>query len=420
MTDAAIPTAVTKKIAPNGVRIICEPIPTVRSVAVGVWCRAGVVDEPVEFNGIFHFLEHMLFKGTDRRTAAEISAAIDGVGGVIDAFTETENVVLFVRVLYEHLPLAFDLLSDILLHSRIPESELAKEKNVVSEEIRLYEDSPDDKIHDLIMRALEPGKALGLPILGTFETVNAISRDRLQEYRHRFFTGDRIVVAGAGYIQPDEFVAQAEEYFAGIPAAPARVAPPPQNWPTFQTAVEKDTEQTHFCLGVPGLPFDHPDKYVFSALATLLGGNTSSRLFRRVREDRGLAYAVFAYGRNFRDSGALIAYAGTNPDSALETRDIILEQFRELARAPISRDDLERTRDYLKGTFMLSLESTSARMIRNARHEMYLGRYVSLEETLAGVDAVTVDDILRLAGDLFARPPVVAAIGPNAHAVATL
>ncbi len=420
MTDGTTATAIAKKTAPNGVRILCEPIPSVRSVAVGVWCRAGVVDEPPALNGISHLTEHMFFKGTTKRTAAEISAAIDGVGGVLDAFTETENVAFYARVLYEHLPLAFDVLADIFLGSTVPAEELAKEKNVVAEEIRLYEDSPDDKIHDLVMRALEPAQAVGLPILGSRDSLAAIGRDEIQKFRGDLFTGDRVVVAGAGYLEPESFLATAEEHFGAVPAGPARLTPPPASWPPFQTAVEKDTEQTHFCLGFPALPFDHPDKYVFAALVTLLGGNTSSRLFRRVRDERGLAYAVFAYGRNFRDRGALVAYAGTAPDRALETRDLVRAQIADLASHAVGADEFRRTRDYLKGTLMLSLESTSARMIRDVRHEIYLGRYVSLEETLAGVDAVTPADILRLAQQLFAREPVVAAIGPNARAVATL
>jgi len=415
-----IPDAIAKKVAANGLRIICERLPTVRSVAVGVWCRAGVVEEPPTQNGISHLLEHMFFKGTERRTAADIAAAIDGVGGVLDAFTETENVVLLVRVLDEHLPLAFDLLADIVLHATLPEEELVKEKNVVAEEIRLYEDSPDDKVHDLIMRALEPGKGVGLPILGTMETVAALTRDDLVAFRHNVFRPERMVIAGAGNLDPARFCATAEDFFGALAPGPAAPPTPPTAWPRFETAIEKDTEQTHFCLGVPALPFDHPDKYVFAALTTLLGGNPSSRLFRRIRDDRGLAYSVFAYGRSYRDAGALVAYAGTNPTNALQTRDLILQQFDDLARAPISDDELTRTREYLKGTFMLSLESTSARMIRNARHEIYLGRHVTLEETLAGLDVVTADDIHRLAAHLFGRRPTVAAIGPNARAVAAL
>lgn len=411
---------VAKKVTANGLRIVCERIPTVRSVALGVWCRAGVVDEPPERNGISHLLEHMFFKGTERRTAADIAQAIDGVGGVLDAFTETENIVLLVRVLDEHLPLAFDVLADVVLRSTLPEEELVKEKNVVAEEIRLYEDSPDDKVHDLIMRALEPGKGLGLPILGTMETVMALGRDDLVAFREAVFRADRVVIAGAGNLDPTRFCAMAEDYFGGLPTGPVPPGEPPRAWPRFETAVEKDTEQTHFCLGYPGLPFDHEDKYVFAALATILGGNPSSRLFRRVRDDRGLAYAVFAYGRSFRDTGALVAYAGTSPANAVETRDLIRKLFEELAEAPVGEDEIQRTREYLKGTFMLSLESTSARMIRNARHEIYLGRHVTLEETLAGLEAVTAADVHRLAGRLLCRGPQVAAIGPNAAAVAAL
>jgi len=410
-------TAVVKKTAANGIRVICEHIPTVRSVAAGVWCCAGVADEPASLAGLSHLLEHMFFKGTARRTAAEIAAEIDGIGGTLDAFTEKENLSFFAHVLYEHLPLALDVLSDLLLHATFPAEEFAREKKVVAEEIRLYEDSPDDKIHDLIMAALEPGRPLGRPILGFYDTVTAVTRPDLIAHRDRLFTADRLVIAAAGYVDPEEFGDRVTEYFgAAAPAAPSE-AVALQPWPTPPVALPKDTEQTHLCLGVPGLPYGDADRYGLAVLTTILGGNASSRLFQRVREERGLAYSVYAYGRGFRHSGAVVAYAGTSPATACETRDLIMRQFEDLATRPVEADELERTREFLKGTLMLSLESTAARMGRNARHEMYMGRHVTLEETLAGVEAVTADDLLRLAGRLFAQPPTVVAIGPNAEDV---
>ncbi len=417
---AAATTAAIKKVAANGVRIICEPIPAVRSVAVGVWCHAGVVTEPPAHNGICHLLEHMLFKGTAGRSAVEIAAALDGVGGALEGFTETENVVLYAHVLYEHLPLALDVLSDMVLRSTVPPGELAKEKNVVAEEIRLYEDSPDAKVHDLIMRALRPDRPIGMPVLGSLQTVAAIGRDDIQDYRRHVYTGDRIVIAAAGYFEAEEFVATAQEYFAEVNKTPDAPTTGDGKLPSFAAGVAKDTEQTHLCVAFPGLPFGHQDRYVFAALTTLLGGNTSSRLFQKVREERGLAYAVFAYGRSFRDSGALVAYAGTKPETAVQTRDLILAQCRELGEHKITADELSRTREYLKGTLMLSLESTAARTFRNARHEVYLGRYVTLEETLAGVEAVTAEDILRLAGKIFTAEATVAAIGPNGEELVNL
>ncbi len=420
MTGAPQATAVVKKTAANGLRIICERIPTVRSVAAGVWCCGGVADEPPELNGISHLIEHMFFKGTARRSAAGIAAEIDGVGGALDAFTEKESVSFFAHVLYEHLPLALDLLSDILLNATFPLEEFAKEKNVVAEEIRLYEDSPDEKIHDLIIGLVLPGQAIGMPILGTFDTLAAIGREDATAYRDETFAADRIVVAAAGFVEPEEFVAAAEKYFGAVPGPRARAERPPTTPPAGRAAYVKDTEQTHFCLGVPAFPFGHPDRYAVAALTAVFGGNASSRLFQKVREERGLAYAVYAYGRGFHDTGALVAYAGTNPAAAVETRDIILEQIRELTTNGIDAEELRRTREYLKGTLMLSLESTAARMGRNVRHEIYMGRHVSLEETLAGVDAVTVDDVLRVAGEVFSRKPAIVAVGPNAEDVVNL
>lgn len=420
MTAAPQTNAVIKKTATNGIRYIYEQIPTVRSVAVGVWCRAGVADEPPALNGISHLIEHMFFKGTTRRSAAQIAAEIDGVGGALDAFTEKENISFFAHVLYEHLPLALDVLSDILLNATFPPEEFAKEKNVVAEEIRLYEDSPDEKIHDLITGLILPGEAIGMPILGSFETLAAVSREDAAAYRDATFTADRIVIGAAGFVDPQEFIAAAEGYFGAVPGPRPGGARNLSTYPLPQAAYAKDTEQTHLCVGVPALPYGHPDRYALAALTTVLGGNTSSRLFQKVREERGLAYSVYAYGRGFQHNGALVAYAGTSPASALETRDIILEQLDDLATNSISNDELARTREYLKGTLMLSLESTAARMGRNVRHEIYMGRHVSLEETLAGVDAVTADDVLRLAQEVFSSKAAIIAIGPNADAVVNL
>jgi predicted Zn-dependent peptidase len=410
-------TAVVKKTAANGIRVLCEHIPTVRSVAAGVWCCAGAADEPASLAGLSHLLEHMFFKGTARRTAAQIAAEIDGIGGTLDAFTEKENLSFFAHVLYEHLPLALDVLSDILLHATFPAEEFDREKKVVAEEIRLYEDSPDDKIHDLIMAALQPGKPLGKPILGYHDTVTAATREDVVAHRNRLFTADRLVIAAAGYVDPEEFTDRVTEYFGGTGPAAAPAAAEPATWPAPPAALPKETEQTHLCLGVPGLPYGDADRYALAVLTTILGGNASSRLFQRVREERGLAYSVYAYGRGFRHSGAVVAYAGTSPATACETRDLLAQQFEDLATRKVNAAELKRTREFLKGTLMLSLESTAARMGRNARHEMYMGRHVTLEETLAGVEAVTADDLLRLAGRLFAQPPAVVAIGPNAEDV---
>jgi predicted Zn-dependent peptidase len=262
-----------------------------------------------------------------------------------------------------------------------------------------------------------PGQPAGLPILGSLETLGRVGAGDLRAFMGRNFTADRIVITGSGYFAPEEFAAQVEEYFAATPAAGGAVDSPVVPWPEPTRVVVKECEQTHFCLGYPGLPFDHPDRYVLGALTVMLGGNTSSRLFRTVREERGLAYDVFAYSHSFRDAGAVVAYAGTAPETALQTRGLILEQFRDVATAGVGAEELSRAKEYLKGTLMLSLESTSARAFRNARHEIYLGRYVSLEETLAGVDAVTEEGVRRLGRELFDRPPVAVAIGPNAEAV---
>ncbi len=417
MTADPQANAVTRKTVGNGIRVICEQIPTVRSVAAGVWCSAGVVDEPPALNGVSHLIEHMFFKGTERRTAAQLSAEIDGVGGALDAFTEKESVSFFAHVLYEHLPLALDLLSDILLNATFPPQEFAREKNVIAEEIHLYEDSPGDKIHDVIMGLVLPGRPISMPILGSLETVAAISREDAAAYRDETFTADRIVVGAAGFLEPADFIAQVEKYFGAVPGPGRRAARTAETLPTPEAAYPKDTEQTHICFGFPALPYGHPDRYALAALTTILGGNASSRLFQRVREERGLAYSVYAYGRGFHQTGALVAYAGTSPATALETRDLVREQFRELAANGIDAEELRRTREYLKGTLMLSLESTAARMGRNVRHEIYMGRHVSLEETLAGVEAVSTDDVFRLARDILSGEPAIVAIGPNADVV---
>jgi len=418
MSDAATTVDVARKTAANGLRLVAERLAGVRSVTVTAWCRAGMADETPARQGLSHVVEHMSFKGTARRTAAQLAEEVDGVGGALGGFTDTENVAFSVRVLDENLPLALDVLSDLILGPADRPEELAKEKNVIAEEIRLYEDMPHDKVHDLVAMRLEPGRALGMPVLGTQETVAAVTRDDVQGYRRRNFTADRIVVSAAGHLEPAAFLDAAASYFEAASSGDGRPAEE-NRWPEAPPFVVKDTEQTHLCLGVPALPFDHADRYVLAVLTTLWGGTISSRLFRAIREDRGLAYDVYAFDHAFHTTGHVIAYAGTSPANAAATRDLIRAQMAELAQAPPSAAELRRTQDYLKGSMMLGLEATSARAMRNARNQVYLGRYVSLEEILAGVEAVTADDCRRLAGVLFGAPPVVVAIGPNAEDVAT-
>lgn len=388
----------------NGIRVISHRLPQMHTVSIGIWVASGARHEPPELNGIAHFIEHLLFKGTGRRSARQISLEIDSMGGVLNAFTGHEYVCYYAKVLASCLPRAADLLADIFLHSAFPADEIERERKVVLQEIRMRDDDPEQFIHDRFHQNFWRGTSLGLPILGSDETVGALTRDAIIAYQQSRYRPHDIIISAAGNVNHQELVDIFSASFSTM--LPARV--PTHNDSGVRSAdsrqvnlTERDLEQTLICLGTDGLSQDAPDRYALYLLSTILGGGMSSRLFQEVREKRGLAYSVYSYVASHADGGSLVVYAGTERQHCLEVIDIARLEMSRLKNELVPVDELGSAREQLKGKILMSLESTDSLMTRIAKNEIYLHRNQSIEEVLSCFDAVTSDDILRLAGRLF-------------------
>jgi predicted Zn-dependent peptidase len=406
---------VVREVLDNGLRLITEHMPQVRSVTIGVWLRRGSRHEVDELSGIAHFVEHMLFKGTDTRTAEDIAQAIDSIGGQLDAFTAKEYASYYIKVLDEHLPLAIDLLSDIVLRPGFAVEEIEREKKVILEEIKMVEDTPDDLVHELFTQHFWEGHPLGRPILGTRETVESFTAESLRRYFGEAYVAPNMIVSAAGNLEHGTLRELVMKAFASVPGAGEAL---PESAPTVVPQVitrTKELEQSHVCLGTNSYPQRHDDRYVSYILNTLLGGSMSSRLFQNVREKRGLAYSVFSGLSAYRDAGNITIYAGCASEAVEEVIDLCVEELRTLKREPVPDTELRRAKDHLKGSLMLSLENTASRMSHLARQEIYFDRHFGLDETLSGVQRVTTDDVRRVAEDLFANGSLAATVlGPTA------
>jgi predicted Zn-dependent peptidase len=405
---------VTREVLDSGLRLITERMPHVRSVSIGVWLTRGSRHESEPQSGIAHVVEHMLFKGTATRTAEDIAQEIDSIGGQLDAFTAKEYASYYIKVLDEHVSTAVDLLSDIVMNPRFEGDDLEREKKVILEEIKMVEDTPDDLVHELFTQHFWEGHSLGRPILGSKETVESFTPATLREYFRTAYVAPNLIVSAAGNIEHArvrELVARA---FATLPvtreayddSAP-RVVP--------QVIVRsKELEQSHVCLGTNSYPQNHDDRYVSYIMNTVLGGSMSSRLFQNVREKRGLAYAVFSGLSAYRDAGNITIYAGCANEAVPEVVELCVGELRGLKQAPVPSAELRRAKDHLKGSLMLSLENTASRMSHLARQEIYFERHFGLDETLAGVERVSSDDVMRVAQDLFSNGSLAATIvGPS-------
>jgi predicted Zn-dependent peptidase len=403
---------IKKYTCQNGVRIVLEHIPTVRSVAIGVWIGTGSRNELPESNGISHFLEHMFFKGTKTRTAREIAESFDSIGGQVNAFTSKEYTCYYAKVLDTHADFALEVLSDMFFHSTFDEEELKKEKNVVYEEIKMYEDTPDDIVHDLLGRAIYGNHPLGYPILGTEETLATFTGETLKQYMHDLYTPENVVISIAGNV-PESFIKEVEKYFGSYEAGTTQKT---ENIPVFQTnqiTRKKETEQAHLCLGYEGLKVGHEDIYSLIVLNNVLGGSMSSRLFQEVREQRGLAYSVFSYHSAYQDSGILTIYGGTGAKQLDLLFDTIQETLEKLKKEGITEKELINCKEQLKGSLMLSLESTNSRMSRNGKNELMIKRHRSLDEIVNQIDQVTRDGVDRLANTIFTDQYSVALVSPD-------
>jgi predicted Zn-dependent peptidase len=390
-----------KDILNNGIRVVSETIPHVRSVSIGIWVNVGSRHEPPELGGISHVIEHMFFKGTEKRSAQEIAVAIDSIGGEMNAFTSRENTTYYAKVLDEHLPIAVDLLSDVFLYSRLKPEDLDKERKVILEEIKMVEDTPDDLIHDILSQVAWPDHPLGRSILGTKDTVKALTRQHLEEYIARHYHPLEIIISVTGNFEHDALISLLNEKLGQFTR---KGDAKEETTPTFQRHVylkRKELEQVQICLASRGLQVPHEDRYGLSALNTILGSSMSSRLFQEIRETRGLAYSIYSYSSAFRDTGLLVVYAGTDQSTTVEVVRLILHEFTSFKEKGVGEPELKRAKDQMKGSLMLSMESTTNRMSQLARQEIYFGRHFSLDRLLKDIDEVTPEQVQRLANQLF-------------------
>jgi predicted Zn-dependent peptidase len=373
-----------------------------RSVSVGFWIGTGSRQENTEQNGISHFIEHMLFKGTTSRTAEDIARSVDSVGGNLDAFTSKELVCYNTKVLDEHLARAFDVLADLVLHPLFHTDDLEREKGVILEELKMDSDNPDYLVNEIFSSNFWKDHSLGRAILGTRETVKNFNRGMVDSYYREIYTPSNILVTAAGNLKHETLVGLAAKHFEGLAAAAAVVPNPvPSTHARIVLRNKKELEQVHLILGVPCHPVAHPDRFASYTLNTILGGGMSSRLFQTIRERQGLAYSVYSDVGNYRDTGCLSVYAGTSLESSPKVVESILKEFRDLKERTVDGEELRRAKDHLKGSLMLSLESTSSRMSNLARQEMYFQRFFTLDELVDSIEAVTAEDIQRLAHTFF-------------------
>jgi predicted Zn-dependent peptidase len=407
-------TKVKKEVLSNGLTIITEPMPAVRSVSIGIWLRTGSRHERESENGISHFIEHMVFKGTKNRSAEEIARAADSIGGHLDAFTAKETTGFSIKALDEHLPRAFEILADLVKNPLLRQDDIIKESQVIQEEIKMVEDTPDDLVHEIFTGQYWKGHPLGRPILGTRRTVASFDRRELLTYFRRHYTPNIMLITAAGHLRHDRMVELIAREFGSAPSGPSLLnGQAPVAYPNIELRRKKNLEQAHVCIGTPAYHQSHEKRYACYILNTVLGGGMSSRLFQNIREKRGLAYAVFSGISSFRDAGCLNVYAGTAAANARQVVDLTLEEFRQLKSHLLPNDELRRAKDYLKGSLLLSLESTPSRMSNLARQEIIFGRHISLDEIAAGIDAVTAEDVLQVARDLFVRDEIaLTVLGP--------
>lgn len=403
---------IDKHISKNGLRIVLEKVPAVRSVTIGIWILTGSRNETVQNNGISHFLEHMFFKGTKTRSAQDIAEAFDSIGGQINAFTSKEYTCFYAKVLDTHKDYALEILADMFFNSKFDEEEMEREKKVVYEEIKMYEDTPDDIVHDLLAKASYGEHPLGYPILGTEEHLKTFTPTLLREYIAQRYTPDNVVISIAGNVE-ESFINTVEDYFGKYEAS-AKDNPMIVK-PTFiAESIErnKDTEQAHLCLGFNGLPQGDKNIYSLVIMNNVLGGSMSSRLFQDIREKQGLAYSVFSYHSTFLDNGLLTIYAGTGKDQLPLLRDTVRKTLDILIKDGLSEKELRNSKEQLKGNLMLGLESTNSRMSRNGRNELLLQRHRTLDEIIKEIDAVNHQSIKQVIKQVFDNSPSSALIAP--------
>ena len=397
---------IVKQTLGSGLTLVTEAMPEVRSVTVGVWVRSGSRHETQRASGISHFIEHMVFKGTKHRSAERIAAEVDSIGGFMDAFTAKEYASFHLKVLDEHLPLAIEILGDIVQNPLFDAEEMAREKKVIFEEMSMVEDTPDDLVTEVFAESFWPGHPLGRPILGTRQSVSRFKRADLAAHFKRVYHPGNMLIAAAGHLQHASLRALVERHFEGLEARAtggnggAGTRPPATATRTVVRS-KRELEQIHVCLGARAHSQDHPDRYACYLLNTVLGGSMSSRLFQNVREKRGLVYTISSGVTAYSDAGLVTVYAGTRRESAREVVRLTLEEIRRLCDQPLGHEELRRAKDHVKGGLVLALESSGARMNHLARQELYYGKQLALGDILGAVEAVSAEDIRRVASEVF-------------------
>jgi predicted Zn-dependent peptidase len=409
---------VKRTVLPSGLRVLTQSAPGFRSVSFGVWIRVGSRDEPDSLAGATHFLEHLLFKGTKRRDALEISASLDAVGGEMNAFTGKEYTCYYARVLDSDLPLAIDVISDMVTASLIESQDVEAERGVILEEIAMHDDDPTDAVHDEFAAALFGDKPLGRPILGTVESISSLGQDRIAAYYRGRYVAPNLVVAAAGNLDHDEvvrLVAQAFEAHLGDPgrppAAPRLDGPGAVPNPGVRS-IDRPTEQANLILGTTGITRTDERRFALGVLNAALGGGMSSRLFQEIREKRGLAYSVYSYNSQYADTGTFGVYAGCLPAKVDEVLAICREEVAKVAAHGITADELERGKGQLRGSFVLGLEDTGSRMSRIGKSELVYDNLLSVDDILTRIEAVTLDDVRAIGEEVLGRPMTLSVIGP--------
>ena len=402
-----------KTVLDNGITVISEPMDSVRSITLGIWFAVGSRDESGAEAGMSHFMEHMMFKGTPTRSARTISEEFDRIGAELNAFTSKEYTAYYSRFVDEHLERAFDILADMVVHANLDDASCTSEREVVIEEIARMEDTPDDQIHELFSNALWPDHPIGLPILGSRETVGSFDHAQSVAFRSRHYLTGNAVVAAAGNVDHDALVAMAEAKLGELAPGPRSVRPVAHAINAGRlTVLKKETEQAHICYGVSTMNAHHPDRFALSLLDGVLGGGMASRLFQEIREKRGLAYAVYSYSALYQDTGEFAVYAGTRPSNAEEVVGLIRTELDRVAADGVTPDELDRVRQAATGHLVLGMESTRNRMTRLGKNDVTGGEILSADEIMERYDDVTMDDVRRVSAEVLSAEKVLAVIGP--------
>jgi len=393
---------IRREVLPNGLTLITEEMQHIRSVSIGIWIKTGSRDEDLQWNGISHFIEHMVFKGTKNRSAEDIARQVDSIGGNMDAFTAKECVCFNVKVLDEHMPIAMDVLSDLVLNPVFDVQDIGRERGVILEEIKMDEDNPDYLVHEIFTQNFWKDHPLGKPILGTKDTVKKFEREPVLDFYKQRFAPGNLIICAAGHLQHEQFVDLVRKHFGDMtPMSNGFYSSQPKVVSRIILRNKKALEQVQICVGVPSHPIAHEKRHASYILNTLLGGGMSSRLFQNIRERQGLAYAIYSDLSPYRDTGCLSVYAGTSRESAGKVVRSVVSEFRKLKFDAVSGEELRRAKDQLKGSLMLSLESSTARMSNLARPEMYFDRFYTLDELIEKIESVTAEELQGLANEFF-------------------